>query len=123
MCTGVAARAIRLAIAAGPGTIAAGPGTRSRQAPALLRLHHRLYRPFMPACGGRLGDHLLNVAWSAAAVTVRPCALSDRPVMRRLAGTPCGRLNEKSANEPSSPLSGLPLSSSLTLICRGPVCE
>jgi len=50
---------------------------------------------------------LLKTALVAAALSVRPVSLSVKPVIRRLAGTPAGRLNVNGESpermEPSAP--------------------
>ena len=60
------------------------------------------------------------MAWSAAALRVRPFGVTDKLVMCTCAGS-LGMLNEKLPNELSALPSGLPLGSTWTLIVCGPV--
>src|SRR5262249_48636268 len=95
---------------------------------------HRLY-PHRAKAGPRAGagpggrpllaydpDCLLNVALEADADRVRPWPLTTTLVIRRLEGTPLGRVNEKElkelgSSEPSPP----PELSTLMLMVCGPV--
>src|SRR5690242_6412257 len=95
-----------------------------------IRVHSRLYRQqatrhpvTFRGCrvySFRIG-YLLNVALVADAETVRPWSLRVSLVIRKLAGTPLGRLNEKDPNELSSEPSVPLLGSTLMLIVCGPV--
>src|ERR1700722_4400525 len=74
------------------------------------------------AVGEVLAVHLLKVALVAAAATVSPVPLSVSPVIRRLGGTPAGRLIGNDADEPSSVPTRPPVVGSTIVICCGPVC-